>query len=210
VSFICLRNCFCISVDVVVILTNFSPVSVPAIFSALSIHAIVIRRRDPILRQLAENKARQCMLAMSELAKLWPVGGWILRLFVNLMRQLTGSNQGPVAVPNNSGQPNATSNHTTNTADAVQLPSPRQEPSIGNMLSRLATPNSLDRFETENQAHNIVGVEQPREQVSIDYFQQAATQLLSDTLWAEGVETGYDFEFPIYSNPAGIYPPPPF
>jgi Fungal specific transcription factor domain len=63
---------------------------VPALFAALGIHAIVIRRKDPIQTQLAENRSRQCMLALSELAKSWPVGGWILRLFMTLMKRLTG------------------------------------------------------------------------------------------------------------------------
>jgi hypothetical protein len=64
--------------------------SVPALFAALSFHAIVIRRKDAIRGQLAENKSRQCMLALSELSKSWPVGGWILQLFNNLLNRLTG------------------------------------------------------------------------------------------------------------------------
>ncbi|RTE70314.1 hypothetical protein BHE90_015293 [Fusarium euwallaceae] len=67
---------------------------IPALFAALAIHAIVIRRRDPIRRQLAENRSRQCMLALSELSKSWPIGGWILRLFVSLMLRLTGRESG--------------------------------------------------------------------------------------------------------------------
>lgn len=62
----------------------------PAIFAALSIHALVVRGNDSIQKQLAENRARQCILGMSELAKGWPVAGWILRLFINLMKGLTG------------------------------------------------------------------------------------------------------------------------
>jgi hypothetical protein len=34
------------------------------------------------------------MLALSELSKSWPVGGWILQLFVNLMKRLTGHDFG--------------------------------------------------------------------------------------------------------------------
>ncbi|KAF4967712.1 hypothetical protein FSARC_4773 [Fusarium sarcochroum] len=63
---------------------------VPAVFGALSIHTLVICRKDPIRRQLAGNKSRQCILALSELAKSWPVGLWIMKFFVNLMRRLTG------------------------------------------------------------------------------------------------------------------------
>ncbi|OBS26278.1 hypothetical protein FPOA_00218 [Fusarium poae] len=63
---------------------------IPAVFGALSIHTLVICRKDPIRRQLAGNKSRQCILALSELAKSWPIGLWITKLFVNLLRRLTG------------------------------------------------------------------------------------------------------------------------
>jgi hypothetical protein len=49
-----------------------------------------MRRADPLRRKLAENSSRQCMLGLSELSKSWPVGGWILQLFVHLMERLTG------------------------------------------------------------------------------------------------------------------------
>ncbi|KAJ4016313.1 hypothetical protein NW766_004505 [Fusarium irregulare] len=63
---------------------------IPAVFGALSIHTLVICRKDPIRRQLAGNKSRQCILALSELAKSWPIGLWITKFFVNLFRRLTG------------------------------------------------------------------------------------------------------------------------
>lgn len=64
---------------------------VPALFAALSIHTVVIQRSDGVQKQLAENRARQCILAFGELAKGWPVAGWILRMFINLMKKLTAS-----------------------------------------------------------------------------------------------------------------------
>ncbi|CAK7234096.1 hypothetical protein SCUCBS95973_008819 [Sporothrix curviconia] len=69
---------------------------VPALFAALSIHTVVIQRSDGVQKQLAENRARQCILAFGELAKGWPVAGWILRMFINLMKKLTGE-RGPSA-----------------------------------------------------------------------------------------------------------------
>ncbi|TPX11539.1 uncharacterized protein E0L32_007750 [Thyridium curvatum] len=53
---------------------------IPALFAALSIHAVVIQREETVHRLLAENRSRQCMLALRELSKSWPVGGWILGL----------------------------------------------------------------------------------------------------------------------------------
>ncbi|RDL35491.1 uncharacterized protein BP5553_07422 [Venustampulla echinocandica] len=63
-----------------------------------------IRPKDPIRSQLAENKSRQCMLALSELFKSWPVGGWILQLFINLLKRLTGRDFG-FQTSANSGAP---------------------------------------------------------------------------------------------------------
>ncbi|KAH0835351.1 hypothetical protein AYO21_01569 [Fonsecaea monophora] len=67
---------------------------VPCLFAALGIHAIGIRRKDVIRGKLAENRSRQCMLALSELAEHWPVAGWILRLFISLIMKLTGKDFG--------------------------------------------------------------------------------------------------------------------
>lgn len=63
---------------------------VPTLFAALSVHTIEICRKDHLHRRLAENRCRQCMLALMELSRSWPVAGWILRLFISLMRRLTG------------------------------------------------------------------------------------------------------------------------
>ncbi|KAK5264499.1 hypothetical protein LTR96_010261 [Exophiala xenobiotica] len=63
---------------------------IPTLFGALSIHSLIIRFRQPVSSQLAENRARQCMLALSELSKLWPAAGWILRVFDKVLRRLTG------------------------------------------------------------------------------------------------------------------------
>ncbi len=37
------------------------------------------------------------MLALSELSKLWPVAGWILRVFDKVLRRLTGRGWCPIA-----------------------------------------------------------------------------------------------------------------
>ncbi|KAF5989602.1 cutinase transcription factor 1 beta [Fusarium bulbicola] len=62
--------------------------SVPSLFSALSIHTLAMGKKNTIQWQLAENKSRQCILALSELAKTWPVGMWVVKSFSNLVRRL--------------------------------------------------------------------------------------------------------------------------
>ncbi|KXH31889.1 hypothetical protein CSIM01_02441 [Colletotrichum simmondsii] len=93
---------------------------VPTLFGALSIHTIVICRKDPIRRQLAENKSRQCLLALSQLSKSWPVRLWISKSFVSLMRRLTG--QGSIV--NVTSSIRASSNGSRSTAQTTE-PSPR-------------------------------------------------------------------------------------
>ncbi|KAI9871346.1 MAG: hypothetical protein M1830_003011 [Pleopsidium flavum] len=70
---------------------------VPSLFAALSIHIISIQRSDHVLRKLTEHRARLCMLGLSELQRSWPVGGWILQLFVRIMEKLAaqGARQKP-------------------------------------------------------------------------------------------------------------------
>lgn len=50
---------------------------------------IVICRTNRIHRQLAQNKSRQCLLALGELSKNWPVSMWIGKSFIDLMARLT-------------------------------------------------------------------------------------------------------------------------
>lgn len=65
--------------------------SVFTLFAALSVHLITILRPDPVRRELAENRSRQCMLGLKELSRSWPVGGWVLRLFSHIMEIFTGN-----------------------------------------------------------------------------------------------------------------------
>jgi len=66
---------------------------VPSVFAALCMHVIVMRRSSLIQRKLAENHARLCMLALSEWQNSWPAGGWILRLFESLMKNLPAKSE---------------------------------------------------------------------------------------------------------------------
>jgi len=101
------------------------------LFAALTIHSIIIRRADPVRRQLAENRSRQCMLGLSELSKSWPVGGWILHLFVQLMERLTGRDftMDRKARPNNKRKRTASSGAQTEYSNSVP---PRPYPSYPN------------------------------------------------------------------------------
>ncbi|KAJ5114063.1 transcriptional regulator family: Fungal Specific TF [Penicillium angulare] len=51
-------------------------------------HVFTICVSRDIGRELAENRARTCMLGLTSLQDSWPVSGWILRLFVYIMDKL--------------------------------------------------------------------------------------------------------------------------
>ncbi|KAL1989084.1 hypothetical protein VTN96DRAFT_5847 [Rasamsonia emersonii] len=200
---------------------------VPALFAALSIHAIVIRRKDPIRRQLAENRSRQCMLALSELAKCWPVGGWILRLFINLMRRLTGQGFGfenNTSSGGGSGANNPTSSSSQQPRDLSNAISTQHglSSSSGSSLHDPqgkvpATLHPLDGCDL-NPGHQQ---QQQQQQLrsgnsdggqdfartnnsrQIDLMQQA-DQLLSDALWAPNPDGGFDFDFLFQSASGGF------
>ncbi|KAJ5379915.1 transcriptional regulator family: Fungal Specific TF [Penicillium cataractarum] len=54
--------------------------TIPALFNSLAIHVFMICTSRAIGRELAENRARTCMLGLTSLQESWPVSGWILRL----------------------------------------------------------------------------------------------------------------------------------
>ncbi|CAG8043307.1 unnamed protein product [Penicillium salamii] len=62
--------------------------TIPALFNSLAMHVFTICTSHAIERQLAENRARTCMLGLMSLQESWPVSGWILRLFVYIMERL--------------------------------------------------------------------------------------------------------------------------
>ena len=87
------------------------PYSVPTIFAALSIHVVAIRKCNHLGRELADQRARLCMLGLSELQLYWPVGGWISKLFIavleKLSRQSSGSKKSNMGGPEGPAIPDA-------------------------------------------------------------------------------------------------------
>ncbi|KAF4345614.1 cutinase transcription factor 1 alpha [Fusarium beomiforme] len=147
---------------------------VPAVFGALSIHTLVICRRDPIRRQLAGNKSRQCILALSELAKHWPVGLWIMRFFGNLMRRLTGQGSAVSAgsivdVTSRIANSNRGEDSTLNTSAEVSRATSQTLAENGGGFNEVANAQVAGAVMETN-----------------DLFQQpAADQFCFDTFWAD-------------------------
>jgi hypothetical protein len=68
--------------------TRLTTSSIPALFNALAMHVFAIWTSSSVSRELAENRARICMLGLVTLQESWPVGGWVLRLFVSVLERL--------------------------------------------------------------------------------------------------------------------------
>ncbi|KAK1473943.1 hypothetical protein CCUS01_05533, partial [Colletotrichum cuscutae] len=156
---------------------------VPTLFGALSIHTIVICRKDPIRRQLAENKSRQCLLALSQLSKSWPVRLWISKSFVSLMRRLTG--QGSIV--------NVTSSiHGPN----YRTFAPQYAGEEGN-------PAVLNSFRGSDGVLDSAGLNpsQPEAPSGTESFHQATDQVFYDTFWADYLDNTFDVDLLIHSHP---------
>jgi hypothetical protein len=51
-------------------------------------YVLMARHTDDIQRKLAEHKSRLLILACGEIAKTWPAGRWILRLFEAIFKNM--------------------------------------------------------------------------------------------------------------------------
>ncbi|KAB8271054.1 hypothetical protein BDV30DRAFT_228412 [Aspergillus minisclerotigenes] len=157
---------------------------VPALFSALSVHTIVICRKDPIRRQLAENKSRQCLLALSELAGSWPVKIWIAKAFLNLLRRLTV--QGSASIINVSS---SIANNRSNAA----LSGRSSSSGIHRAHSPKQTVSDSDRNEPMNRADHLSGP-QFRDLHPSGGFTQAADHFVYNSFWASYLDNTFDVD----------------
>lgn len=151
-------------------------------------------QKNSILRQLAENKSRQCILALGELANCWPVRMWIVKAFLNLMRRLnTSSNQqgsvrdnedelmsGVQREPMEQGmmaivEGQAVRPDDTDTATGLQGLDHHCRPD-----SRIIDDPLADFIQTA--------------QFAPDYFSGAADQFVHDSFWLEHLGHGLNFD----------------
>ncbi|KAB8255475.1 fungal-specific transcription factor domain-containing protein [Aspergillus pseudonomiae] len=164
---------------------------VPALFSALSVHTIVICRKDPIRRQLAENKSRQCLLALSELASSWPVKIWIAKAFVNLLRRLTV--QGSASIINVSSsiannRSNVALSARSNSSGLHQAHSPKQ-----------AILENSNRNELMSQASYIHGP-QHRDLYPSGNLPQGADHIVYSSFWASYLDNTFDMDLLLHNS----------
>nr|XP_036587431.1 uncharacterized protein CTRU02_02347 [Colletotrichum truncatum]KAF6798373.1 hypothetical protein CTRU02_02347 [Colletotrichum truncatum] len=154
---------------------------VPALFGALSIHTIVICRQDPVRRQLAENKSRQCLLALGELSQSWPVRIWISKSFVSLMTRLTGQGS------------SASDRAIVNVSSSIRTTTP-EDTSIDGSQSASGIPSS------GQVVANSVGIDnfEPQGFQGYDGLSQATDQLFYDNFWTSYLDTAFDVDLLIH------------
>lgn len=61
---------------------------ITALFNALAIHVYSICTSYAVDHDLAEMRAKVCMMGLASMQKSWPVGGWVLKLFDRIMEKL--------------------------------------------------------------------------------------------------------------------------
>ncbi|KAF9632990.1 hypothetical protein BFW01_g3853 [Lasiodiplodia theobromae] len=154
---------------------------VPSLFGALSVHTIAICRRDHVRQQLAENKARQCLLALSELAKSWPVKIWIAEAFVDLMERLTGQvSSGGSIVSVSTKTASSCSNHLT---------------------QRATTPPAASAGNTTGASVVLEKLDQPDLHTSGVLPQTAGTTAYSDPFWGGYADNNaFDIDFLLHTS----------
>ncbi|OOF94208.1 hypothetical protein ASPCADRAFT_131769 [Aspergillus carbonarius ITEM 5010] len=62
--------------------------TIPALFNSLAMHVFSMCTSRKYGRDLAEIRAQVCMLGLTSLQESWPVSGWILKLFMDIMERL--------------------------------------------------------------------------------------------------------------------------
>jgi hypothetical protein len=89
--------------------------SVAAVFAALSIHVMSIRRStDGMPKKLAEHRAQMCMFGLGEIQEPWPCGGWILSVFVRMLEQIQNGGTAKAATTLPLGQHTASTSNVLN------------------------------------------------------------------------------------------------
>lgn len=150
-------------------------------------------RKNPILRQLAENKSRQCILALGELADCWPVRMWIVKAFLNLMRRLnstTGRQEG--FTPNNQD----VSVSGTQKEPEEQGRAPSVEAQTVEQDDTTTGPRDLDhhsRTDARVIDDPLADLIQPG-YLAPDYFSGAADQFVHDSIWLEHLGHGFNLD----------------
>ncbi|KND87157.1 Cutinase transcription factor 1 alpha [Tolypocladium ophioglossoides CBS 100239] len=135
--------------------------TIPALFNSLSMHVFSLCTSGTVGRELAENRARTCMLGLTCLQESWPVSGWILKLFVDIMerlrRKLTTHTRaaGLIALGSGSSTIPGSSVGFSQHPQRVMVSSTKQsstasEPTDGNPHGR-----NLEAIYADNSSHNI-------------------------------------------------------
>ncbi|KAH8898014.1 hypothetical protein GQ53DRAFT_712535 [Thozetella sp. PMI_491] len=166
---------------------------VPSLFGALSIHTLVISRGNSLHRQLAENKSRQCILALTELAKSWPVGMWIVKAFLNLMQRLTshgvfGASKLSVTTRVGFSETSSASSLALSTQQCVT------SSETHTLHDNQSTLNVSGQRVLGSQSTGTSTPQLQQPQFPLEYPGTTPDQLVNDSFWLEYLDSIIDFE----------------
>lgn len=150
-------------------------------------------QKNPILRQLAENKSRQCTLALGELAKCWPVRMWIVKAFLNLMRRLNSTPSHQEGFTPNNQDPSVSG---TQKEPIDQGRAPAVEGQTVERDDTAAGSRDLDqhsRLDARAIDDPLADLIQPA-YLAPDYFSGAADQFVHDSIWLEHLGHGVNLD----------------
>lgn len=150
-------------------------------------------QKNPILRQLAENKSRQCILALGELAECWPVRMWIVKAFLNLMRRLntTPSHHQGFTPHNQDYSVSGTQKDPIDQGRAPAMEGQTVEPDDTATGSRDLDQHSRpDARVIDDPLADLI---QPAH-LAPDYFSGAADQFVHDSIWLEHLGHGFNLD----------------
>ncbi|KAH8820229.1 fungal-specific transcription factor domain-containing protein [Xylogone sp. PMI_703] len=119
--------------------------TIPALFNSLAMHVYSMCTSGVIGRELAENRARTCMLGLSSLQESWPVSGWILKLFVDIMERLKSklSNNSPLSANRISETQGTDEARFIGPYQSTGYLTPRRYSEVATINSGEATPTTL-------------------------------------------------------------------
>jgi hypothetical protein len=132
------------------------------------------------------------MLAMTELAKSWPTAGWILRLFINLMKKLTAQKFRCW------GNRNCGKSNSSGDSDEVGFTTLQN---IGDNTSKHMSTGLMLNAVVQPSAENGQLYARSGE---MNRFGQTE-QLMSDVIWASD-QNNFDFDFMFRTQSNSLFP----
>ncbi|OAP59574.1 hypothetical protein AYL99_06872 [Fonsecaea erecta] len=154
--------------------------TITALFNALAVHVYSICTSQAANHDLAEMRAKVCMLGLASMQESWPVGGWVLKLFDRIMQRL----KAPAGHDNQPIKDNEQSRHRSKSekrAEGRLVPSPgissdsgeRFGSIIGSGVEEVSSPDQANQEKASSEATQVAfgaaTTPQPTPEMALDF-----------------------------------------